>query len=399
MILWSQYERKSRICEVASLSLKRVRKINNENIYIMHVMNSLSALLKGALSGTVCLAEKLSDDEWYYLYRMSVKQAVVGVVFCGIQSLPRELMPPKKLLMEWLTASMAIRKRNELLYYRSSQMCEHFVKKGHLCCVLKGQGNALMYKDKYCRTPGDIDLWLDGGRRKIVNDVKQRFPNAEMSWQHILYPIFSDVEVEVHYFPSFMLNFLSNNNLQFFFKQEKQSNITNKVYLPNGEGDLFVPKPYFNAVYQLTHIFRHYLTEGIGLRQFVDYYYVMKNLKSDEREYVISTFKKVGIYKFARAVMYVETKMLGLGNEYLVVSPDKKRGEQLLKEIASGGNFGKYGKLSWSRSSNFWNRQFLRFRRNFLFLFNYPGEVIGEPIFRAYYYFWRRKNKVAASST
>ena len=36
-----------------------------------------------------------------------------------------------------------------------------------------------------------------------------------------------------------------------------------------------IPTVEFNIIFQLTHIYSHLMNEGIGLRQLVDYYYVL----------------------------------------------------------------------------------------------------------------------------
>ena len=58
-------------------------------------------------------------------------------------------------------------------------------------CILKGQGNALMYPDPYARVPGDIDIWLDGGREKIL-DFTTKYYNRPYTSIHVDFPMFAD---------------------------------------------------------------------------------------------------------------------------------------------------------------------------------------------------------------
>ena len=39
--------------------------------------------------------------------------------------------------------------------------------------TLKGQANARLYPDKLSRQPGDIDLWVEGGYKSVVEDWLQ----------------------------------------------------------------------------------------------------------------------------------------------------------------------------------------------------------------------------------
>ena len=52
--------------------------------------------------------------------------------------------------------------------------------------------------------------------------------------------------------------------------------------------------------------------------------------------------KHLGLWKFARSVMYVLHETLGLSEEKMIVPMDEKRGKLLLAEILDGGNFGQY---------------------------------------------------------
>ena len=41
------------------------------------------------------------------------------------------------------------------------------------------------------------------------------------------------------------------------------------------QGEIAIPTVEFNLIFQLTHIYAHLMNEGIGLRQLLDYYYVL----------------------------------------------------------------------------------------------------------------------------
>ena len=79
------------------------------------------------------------------------------------------------------------------------------------------------------------------------------------------------------------------------------------------------------------------------MRQIIDYYYVVNN---DELLVIKDTLhrelKHLGLWKFARAVMYVLHEALGLSEENMIVPMDEKRGKLLLAEILDGGNFGRH---------------------------------------------------------
>ena len=47
--------------------------------------------------------------------------------------------------------------------------------------------------------------------------------------------------------------------------------------LPDDAGEIAVPTTAFNTIYQLCHLYHHFFDEGIGMRQIIDYYFVVND--------------------------------------------------------------------------------------------------------------------------
>ena len=216
----------------------------------------------------------LKEVDWKELYAIAQKQALLGVLFYGIQRLPKELAPEQKLLMQWMVMAEQIRKQNIRLFQDSVKVCQNFENEGFANCILKGQGNALLYPDPYMRTPGDIDIYLSGGRRKIMKYVDQVCPNQVMRYHHVDFPVMKTA-IEVHFTPSYMFCPIHNRRMQKWFEEVMGEQCNHRVSLPDGYGEIHVPQVSFNVIYILSHLYRHIFTEGIGLRQLLDYYYVV----------------------------------------------------------------------------------------------------------------------------
>ena len=216
----------------------------------------------------------LKEVDWKELYAIAKKQALLGVLFYGIQRLPKELAPEQKLLMQWMVMAEQIRKQNIRLFQDSVKVCQNFENEGFANCILKGQGNALLYPDPYMRTPGDIDIYLSGGRRKIMKYVDQVCPNQVMRYHHVDFPMMKTA-IEVHFTPSYMFCPIHNRRMQKWFEEVMGEQCNHRVSLPDGYGEIHVPLVSFNVIYILSHLYRHIFTEGIGLRQLLDYYYVV----------------------------------------------------------------------------------------------------------------------------
>ena len=217
----------------------------------------------------------LKQVDWKELYAIAKKQCLVGILFDGIKKLPAEHVGlEKELLLHWMAESQMLEKANVRLNDAAIQVSEWFRKKGFRTCILKGQGNALMYPNPYSRTPGDIDIWVEGGDKRLISFVRSISPHEKACYHHIEFPSYKGVEVEVHYRPSFLLCFWHNRKLQKYYERVKEEQFSHRVMLGE-QGEIAIPTVEFNLIFQLTHIFSHLMNEGIGLRQLVDYYYVL----------------------------------------------------------------------------------------------------------------------------
>ena len=135
------------------------------------------------------------------------------------------------------------------------------------------------------------------------------------------------------------------------------------------------------------------MNEGIGLRQLMDYYYV---LISDDlsliRDRVQKELKELGLWKFAGAIMYIMQEVFGLPASRLIVPPNEKYGRFVLNEVLEAGNFGKHdARNRFGRSQLGHNLQ--RVYRDIRLVRYFPAEALCEPLFRIWHFFWRLKHR------
>ena len=405
------------------------------------------------------MSRVMAGMDWQELYSFASKQALLGLCFDGIERLgkeyPEELKQNpigRELLMTWMGKAQQIRRQNMKVNGVAAKLYSKFRKDGLRCCILKGQGNALMYPNPYSRTPGDIDVWIDASGERIMEYAQKKFElEDDIRLQHLETSL-DGVPVELHFFPCSMNNPIYHARLQKWFRRNVDLQCSHIVGLPDGAGDIAIPTTAFNVIYQLTHLYHHFFDEGIGMRQIIDYYYVVddfwkvkesfsqpsrpslpkegstafpKPLSPQGTEDVTALrcseplrskdggaskpspyfagwdrlgyaceLKHLGLWKFAGAVMYVLHEALGLSEEKMIAPMDEKRGKLLLAEILNGGNFGrhftKYGHFTQQGMAK---KYFLKIWRNMHFVRYYPAEALSEPIFRTWHFFWRMKNK------
>ena len=416
-----------------------------------------------------CLRDKedmskvIAGMDWQMLYSFASKQALLGFCFEGIERLgeeyPEELKRNpigRELLMTWMGKAQQIRRQNMKVNTVASKLFSMLREDGMRCCVLKGQGNALMYPNPYSRTPGDIDVWIDASRERIMEYAQKKFElGDDIRLQHLETSL-DGVPVELHFFPCSMNNPIYHARLQKWFRRNADLQCSHIVGLPDEAGDIAIPTTAFNVIYQLTHLYHHFFDEGIGMRQIIDYFLVVNDFSKnvflnndlsnpsvslskgsstafpkplspqgtgdvtalrcseplrykdggpskvspdcagwDRLEVVQKELKYLGLWKFAGAVMYVLHKALGLPEEKMIAPMDEKRGKLLLVEILDGGNFGRhFAKYGAFTHQSMAKKYFLKIWRNMHFVRFYPAEALCEPIFRTWHFFWRMKNKI-----
>lgn len=364
--------------------------------------SAIFLFLKYCLGKKVDISKVVANLDWRHLYTFASNQAILGFCFNGInrlgQKYPDELKQnpiERELLMTWMGKAQQIRRQNMKVNAVAGKLYSMFREDGLRCCILKGQGNALMYPNVYSRNPGDIDVWVNASREQITEYAKKHFEiDDDIRYHHIETSV-DGVPVELHFFPGIMNNPIYNARLQKWFKRNADLQCSNVVSLPDGIGEIAIPTTAFNVIYQLTHLYHHFFDEGIGMRQIIDYYYVvsMLNVNCEMLTWLPKELKYLGLWKFAGAVMYVLHEALGLSVEKMIVPMDEKRGKLLLAEILNGGNFGqhftKYGHFTQQGMAK---KYFLKIWRNMHFVRYYPAEALSEPIFRTWHFFWRMKN-------
>ena len=384
--------------------------------------------LKYCLGNEVDMSGVVARMDWRQLFVFSSKQAILGFCFEGIERLGKEYPSLLKenpigqeLLMAWMGKAQQIHRQNMKVNITAGKLYRQLREDRLRCCILKGQGNALMYPIPYSRNPGDIDVWVNASRDEITEYARGHFSLEDDMRYHHLETKLDGVPIELHFVPGTMNNPVYNRRLQKWFKRNGDLQCSNVVSLPDGAGEIAVPTASFNVIYQLCHLYHHFFDEGIGLRQIIDYYYVLgsntdftentdsrllgdggsntnrtNNTNVGGSPSVISVssvgdlLKHLGLWKFAGAVMWVLHEVLGLPEEMMIAPMDEKRGRLLMGEILDGGNFGKHAeKYGHFTQQGMAKKYFLKIWRNMHFVRYYPAEALSEPVFRTWHFFWR----------
>lgn len=376
------------------------------------IIKDFFLILQSTIGENVRLTHSLSHDEWEEMFDLTKKQALLGLAFEGVKKLPKEQWPQGDIVLKWTMATEQIKRQN----LRTTNVClrlnDILAKEGFDTCILKGQANHVYYDSMIDgvslgmqRVCGDVDAWIWPKEKmqhpvKSIIDYCQR-KNILISLCHLhaeVKPI-GGVPIEIHFRPSFLNTSWRNRYFQKVFKSAVFENA--KI------DDIGIVKKLrvdYDLIFQMNHIYRHLLDEGVGLRQVFDFYVLLKDYNKERivrkelmgKEEIIKIISSCGMKRFATALMFVLKDIFHVGNDELICGISEKDGLFLLNEIMMAGNFGHYdirmndievrkGKLSFQLQ-----RASRRFMRNLRFLSSYPEEVICEPFARVYHFVWRK---------
>ena len=369
-------------------------------------------LIQVALNCRVCLSHPPQADEWGELYAIAKKQSLLGVCFAGVQRLVEQKQePPKTLYLTWMGMAAKIQQRNEVVNKRCVELQERLSAEGLRSTILKGQGVGALYKVskgfiedsksmKLSETPeisfallrqsGDIDAWIDAPREEIIAYVKRVCANddVDISSKHIEFRVFEDTEVEAHFVPAATKTPFISGRVKAFYESEKARQMEHRVMLTTGQ-EIVAPTNAFQAIHILQHAFGHFLFEGIGLRQLMDYYFVMQQpFTEEEKASIAKTMKGFGMYRFARGVAYVLREVFG--DKKCFIPADEGLGKRILKSVMEEGNFGKYDeKRDDKKMSSSWYRFWYHNIRMWKYIDMAPWTIVMSPFMRIHEYAWR----------
>ena len=380
----------------------------------MNDITAFFAFLRYCLGYKENMSRVVAGMDWQMLYSFASKQALLGLYFEGIERLGKEypdelrLNPiGRELLMTWMGKAQQIRRQNRKVNLVASKLFSMLREDGLRCCVLKGQGNALMYPNPYSRTPGDIDVWIDVSRERIMEYAQKKFElEDDIRLQHLETSL-DGVPVELHFFPCSMNNPIYHARLQKWFRRNADLQCSHIVGLPDGAGDIASEERDVTAL-RCSEPLRsrdggaskpspncagwdRLAIEGDNSAGSTT---AVTSSASTALVVVQKELKYLGLWKFAGAVMYVLHEALGLSEEKMIAPMDAKRGKLLLAEILNGGNFGKhFTKYGGFTHQSMGKKYFLKIWRNMHFVRFFPAEALSEPIFRTWHFFWRMKYK------
>ena len=359
-------------------------------------------LIQVALGNRDGLSRVPSDREWLAMYEESEGQAIPGILLAGLERLRANTNGldytnrfPQELLLQWIGISEQIRQINRDLTERCIELQKKLSGTDVRTSILKGQGIAMCYPAELrgLRQSGDIDIFVDCGFNKALSTANNAgFAVEGWDYKHAHLSVWEDTEVEMHYRVEVLLNLWKNRKLQKWFKEHTEEIFGHTDNADYTDG-MVTPSVEFNVFYILLHIYRHFLYEGVGLRQIIDYYMVLCSVHDSGFmvQGYVDAVREFGMMEFARGLMWMMKEALGLPREWMLWEPDEKEGRFILDEVMAGGNFGHHDQRL-SHGGGKWNAVKQVCRHNWHLMSHYPADVVWAPVWFVWHKCWKILN-------
>lgn len=312
----------------------------------------LSLLNAGLWGKNADLRAFAAEPNWDHIMYLARTQAVLPLIYDGIMTLPRDRKPESTGLLALLAYVDKVEAHNRALDAAATEISGRLSSSGIRSVLLKGQGNALLYRNREHRQCGDIDLYVGPDNfakaAGIIRSWKEIRNEVPESSKHIGYR-FGNLLLELHreafQFPDRKLD------AQYREWEEKELLGTEgeKVRLVEGDDrEVTLPEAEFNLFYVFAHAFHHFMESGLGLRQMCDLALLIdKYGEIPDSSGFADMLKKYRLDREWKLFVCFLVNVLDLpvGKALLYDPSYTSLSFRLLDRILKDGNFGKHKKL------------------------------------------------------
>lgn len=322
----------------------------------------------------------LTAEEWDMVYDLSRRQTVTALVYRGLDYLPDSFFPSDNLMIKWTAEVDRIERANKRMNKTLAGLCSFMQSHGLQPVLLKGQGVAQMYEQPLLREAGDIDLYfpVPGQRDAAERILRETGIDVEHKPDGSTLYLWDGVEVEHH---SEMFDINNPRGKNFLHVLQQRYGFESFLLDASNNVTVSVPSPVLNVLLLNTHILKHVMGQGIGLRQLCDmaraYHCMHKELVGKD---MYEIYAATGILKWSRLLHSFLVHELGSDVGELPYEEELASAGKLMNIVLEGGNFGQYRNGGIDKDLPVWKRKLntsLSFIRNISFSCRYaPRELL-----------------------
>ncbi len=300
---------------------------------------------------------RLSMEQWKAVMGQAEKQGLAAIVFDGVQRLydtyGKEIGAAKNQYAEWMqwvftcTGMMSQYEQRSLAQRKViAELADILAKEGISMMVFKGQANASLYPNPIHRPTGDIDCYLFGQAEQGDAILKKQGGMVDNSWYRHSKILFKGETIENHR--------VMGHTRGSKKKKEMEKGLWfmvngSRLKVIEGCGKALMPSAQFNACFLTYHGLHHFLSEGLRMKQIVDWAMFLKEEQNKVDWPAFNDFcERYQLNHFAVVMNYIATTYLGVNLNCEGIITDGTHAERILQSTLYDDDYlFNSGKSNW----------------------------------------------------
>lgn len=278
-----------------------------------------------------CLSRHI---DWAIVKEIAGKHGLSAIVLDGVDKLPEGLRPSRVDILRWIgEVIQGYETRYKDCEKVLSEMAAFYNAHGLKMMVLKGYACSLDWPRPEHRPAGDIDIWQFGEYQKgDALIASEKGIKVDSSHHHHTVSYWDDWMVENHYDFINVHHHKSNAEFEVLLKELGKDDAH---FTEINGARVYLPSPNLHALFLLKHTMMHFASEGIMLRQLLDWgFHIKAHTKEIDwvwLERVLEQYGMKDLYNVFNAICVDDLGFDSVIFHQVQFNPELK--EKVLKEI------------------------------------------------------------------
>lgn len=325
----------------------------------------------------------LSGENWDELGRFARKQGVLGIMLDGVEKLEttpygttRKLKFNQKL--EWIGEVLQIEQRNLQQTAVMNDLAAKWTNNGCRVMVMKGQANATLYPKPEHRNPGDIDCYLFEKYSDGNTIARQKGCLVDESWYKHSVISYKGETFENH---QYFVHTREGKRSKLLEKELEDALKVEEDKFKQLTPSTIMPPVQWTAMFLTYHACAHFLTEGLRLKQVLDWATFLKVHQNDVDWRAFYTFcKKYHLNTFAETITSISCDHLGVEISNSAIRKNDTYTDKMLNSILYDDDY------IYNESEGGWKEKWHIVKNLFHYRWKYE-EIYNESIWKQLWFY------------
>ena len=325
----------------------------------------------------------LPAKKWETIGNLAREQGVLGIMLDGVEKLEttpygatRDLKANQKL--EWIGEVLQIEQRNLQQIAVMNDLSTKWRNNGYRVMVMKGQANATLYPKPEHRNPGDIDCYLFEHYSDGNNIARKEGGMVDESWYKHSVISYKGETFENHQY--FVHTREGKRSKELEKKLEKALEVEESEFKQLTPFTV-VPPVQWTAMFLTYHACAHFLTEGLRLKQVLDWAMFLKAHQNAVNWGKFYAFcERYHLKIFAETMTAISCAYLGVEISNPDIVKDSVHTEKVLNSILYDDDY------IYSESEGGWKEKWHIIRNLFHYRWKYE-EICNESVWKQLWYY------------